>query len=249
MGDASAYESLGLSPGADQEAIERAYKKLIKEHHPDREGGNSARAAEINRAYRELRLARPSAPDALELNDVLDDHRRRTGWILPLVLLACAAVALGTAYSPVGSELQDWAPVSAQPHLAKIAHAQRFEAMDEPLQKGAIASAVREAKHIATTRDEMSLAAESNDCHRQLKTSPDLVQLDHCAAFDDAVVELQDRDPLRDRGPFSELAVTGRQWSSASTLSNDYLAIDGRLDRIRLQVQLALAEAPQPAAD
>ena len=69
--------------------------------------------------------------------------------------------------------------------------------------------------------------------------------LDRCAAFDDAVVQLQDRDPLRDQGPFSELAVTGRQWSAASTLSNDYLAIDGRLDRIRLRVELALAP-PEP---
>ena len=47
-------------------------------------------------------------------------------------------------------------------------------------------------------------------------------------------------DPLRDRGPFSELAVTGRQISAATMFSDDYLAIDGRLDRIRLRVELAL---------
>ena len=38
-----------------------------------------------------------------------------------------------------------------------------------------------------------------------------------------------------------------RQWSAASALSNDYLAIDGRLDRIRLQVELALAPAASRA--
>jgi hypothetical protein len=65
--------------------------------------------------------------------------------------------------------------------------------------------------------------------------------LDRCAAFDDAVVGLEDRDPLRDEGPFAPLAVTGRQWSAASALSADYLAIDGRLDKIRLRVELALA--------
>ena len=43
--------------------------------------------------------------------------------------------------------------------------------------------------------------------------------LDRCAAFDDAVVGLQDRDPLRDKGPFAPLAVTGRQWSAASALA------------------------------
>ena len=72
--------------------------------------------------------------------------------------------------------------------------------------------------------------------------------LDRCAAFDDAVVQLQDRDPLRDQGPFSELAVTGRQWSAASALSDDYLAIDGRLDQIRLRVELALAPQSPPVA-
>jgi hypothetical protein len=57
-----------------------------------------------------------------------------------------------------------------------------------------------------------------------------------------------DRDPLRDQGPFSEIAVTGRQWSAGQTLSDDNLAIDGRLDRIRLRVELALAPPPPPVS-
>jgi hypothetical protein len=40
--------------------------------------------------------------------------------------------------------------------------------------------------------------------------------------------------------------VTGRLWSGATALSDDYVAIDGRLDRIRLQVEIALAPARQP---
>ena len=51
------------------------------------------------------------------------------------------------------------------------------------------------------------------------------------------------------RDPFSELAVTGRLWSGAIALSDDYVAIDGRLDRIPLRVELALAPAMQPAAN
>ena len=93
----------------------------------------------------------------------------------------------------------------------------------------------------------MSLATASNDCHRELRRRPTLLQLDRCAAFDDAVVELQDRDPLRDQGPFGELAVTGRIWSGASALSDDSLAIDNRLDRIRLRVEIALAPFVDPA--
>ena len=62
-----------------------------------------------------------------------------------------------------------------------------------------------------------------------------------------AITLVENRDPLRDQGPFAELAVTGRQWSAASALSNDYLAVDGRLDRIRLRVELALARAEDVA--
>jgi hypothetical protein len=55
------------------------------------------------------------------------------------------------------------------------------------------------------------------------------------------VVLLQDRDPLRDQGPFRQVAVNRRHWSDAAMLSSDSLAIDSRLDRIRLRVELRLA--------
>jgi hypothetical protein len=118
--------------------------------------------------------------------------------------------------------------------------------IDQPLHVAAIAAAAQRAQFLARTRDEMALASASRDCHHGLRSDPSLVQLDRCAAFDDAVVQLQDRDPLRDQGPFGELAVTGRLWSGATALSDDYVAIDGRLDRIRLQVEIALAPARQP---
>ena len=78
----------------------------------------------------------------------------------------------------------------------------------------------------------MALASASRDCHHELRLKPALAKLDRCAAFDDAVIQLQNRDPLRDQGPFSELAVTGRLMSAATLFSDDYLAIDSRLDRI-----------------
>jgi hypothetical protein len=87
----------------------------------------------------------------------------------------------------------------------------------------------------------MALASTSRDCHHLLRSAPSVLQLDRCAAFDDAVVQLEDRDPLRDQGPFSELAVTGRIWAGATALSDDSLAIDGRLDRIRLRVEEVIA--------
>jgi hypothetical protein len=72
--------------------------------------------------------------------------------------------------------------------------------------------------------------------------------LDRCAAFDDAVIGLEDRDPLRDEGPFAPLAVTGRQWGAASSLSDDDLSIDSRLDRIRFRVEFILAPQIAPVA-
>jgi hypothetical protein len=121
------------------------------------------------------------------------------------------------------------------------------DAMNQPLHLAAVRDAVREAVALLGKRDDGALLDASRDCHRALRLEPSIAQLDRCAAFDDAVVQLQDRDAMWDEGPFSQLAVTGRQWSAASSLSNDYLAIDSRLDRIRVQVELALAPPPHVA--
>ena len=94
--------------------------------------------------------------------------------------------------------------------------------------------------------DDLALLGASRNCHRALRIEPSVTQLDRCAAFDDAIVQLEDHDPMWDQGPFSQIAVTSRQWSAASALSNDYLAIDSRLDRIRIQVELALAPPDPP---
>jgi len=243
-GDPSAYAALGLEPGADAAAVERAYKKLIKEHHPDREGGSATRAAELNRAYRDL--TGPRAREELEFNEHPDENPRRPGWMLAAAALGVGLVAGLILAGPLGQ----WWPASA-PNLQLVrgaAAAIAPDGMDQPLNLPLIDGAARDALRIARSQDEMALATVSRNCHHQLRTAPSVAQLDRCAAFDDAVVQLQDRDPLRDQGPFGELAVTGRLWSGASSLSDDYLAIDGRLDRIRLRVELELAALDPPAA-
>lgn len=240
---ASAYAALGLAPGADAAAIEGAYKRLIKQHHPDREGGDSARAAEINRAYRELRS--PAEKEMLELGSDQGFGAKRGAWTAVAIAAAAGSLALvvATAWmtpdSPAAAMRAPPAPPSAS------------EAMDQPIFAPAVDDEIRRAVAIAEREDELALTAASRDCHQQLRREPSLEQLDRCAAFDSAVILLQDRDPLRDRGPFSELAVTSRLMRGGSLLSNDYLAIDGRLDQIRLRTELALAPRiePQPPAD
>jgi hypothetical protein len=244
-GDASAYAALGVEPGADSTTIEQAYKRLIKEHHPDRAGGDARRAAEINRAYRELRAAR-NLKDPLELNEqwpgAPGDGR---GWAAAALIVLVAVGLLLLLTGPLSRLVaSEGVRVAAGRDKALAAGA---DPMDQPLHVAAIDGAAQHALHLARTADEMALASASRDCHHQLRSDPSLLQLDRCAAFDEAVVQLEDRDPLRDQGPFSELAVTGRIWSGAAALSDDSVAIDGRLDRIRLRVEVALAPAIPPA--
>ena len=244
---ASAFAALGLEPGADGAAVERAYKRLMKEHHPDREGGDASRAAEITRAYRELRGGKAAA-DPLQFNDFVE-RRRRPRW--PLAALAgggILALLLLTVGSSVPLSGALWAnkarlashlrPVSVAPH----------DPIGDPLHLQPIDQSVRQALALFRKQDEMALANASNACQRRFRDDPGTRMLDRCAAFDDAVVGLEDRDPLRDNGPFAPLAVTARQWSSASALSDNDLAIDERLDQIRLRVEIALAPQIPPVA-
>ena len=250
-GDASAYAALGLKPGADAIAIERAYKRLIKQHHPDREGGDAARAAEIIHAYRELRRALASQ-GTLILVDEPPVEERRGGWmrVAPVLLIALAALLVVTG--PGAAYLRQIVPSSAVPHSsahqspAVAATPTITDTMDQPLHVNAVDDGVRQAVALLGGHDDIALLSASRDCHRSLREEPSMLQLDRCAAFDDAVVQLQNRDPMWDEGPFSQIAVTSRQWSDAAGLSNDYLAIDSRLDRIRVQVELALAPPVPP---
>ena len=244
--DGSAYAVLGLEPGADAEAIARAYKRLIKQHHPDRAGGNSARAAEINRAYRELRLAgRVREPLDLQL---WDEPGTSSAQVRAAVVLLGVAAAATVALAPV---LVGWPSAITAPLALADGPPAGPDAMALPIDAEAVDGAIADARRMSGTADEMTLAAASRECHRRLRDEPTIARLDRCAAFDDAVIQLQDRDPLRDRGPFSELAVTGRKMAGAKMLSGDALAIDSRLDQIRLRVELAIAPPveTEPAAD
>ena len=57
------YKTLGLSPGASQEEVDKAYKKLSLKYHPDKTGGDSEKTVkfqemkEAHEALKELKRA------------------------------------------------------------------------------------------------------------------------------------------------------------------------------------------------
>jgi len=46
---------LGVPPGASSEQLHDAYRRLVKQTHPDRPGGSAQRFAEVQEAYETLR--------------------------------------------------------------------------------------------------------------------------------------------------------------------------------------------------
>ncbi len=211
-GRASAFAVLGLEPGADAAAVEKAYKSLIKHHHPDREGGDATRAAEITRAYRELRGGK-ARQDPLEFNDEdFGATRSRPRWTVAALVAGVSIGGLVLIGPSVPHARALWAARNGLPLAAH--HFTHLTASADPmagdLHVAAIDAAVAKALHLYRTKDEMALAGASRECQSRFREVPATQMLDRCAAFDDAVVGLQDRDPLRDAGPFAPLGGHGK---------------------------------------
>lgn len=263
QGHASAYAALGLSPGADRDEVDRAYRRLIKLHHPDRNGGDSGRAAEINRAYAELRGGGGAPPPAIEMPEGRLHARRsrrsrrharerRSRSVLGSVLTLGISGLLLLQAEPLSDDIADgWGAFERAFEPVFSGSGQRRtapSAIDDPLSEAAIAASVGDAVALSAAGDEAALLEHSRACHRDLRAGPSVVALDRCIAFDVAVAALADRDPVRDGGRFGASELTARQMSSGSLLSSDYLAIERRLDRVRNAVELSL-RPPSPVVD
>ena len=243
---------LGLEPGADRRAIDDAFRRLMKQFHPDRPGGDSDRAAEIIRAYRALRPGELIPREIRFHEEARQRADRRKYWGLALLLVVTAIVVLTLAYrmNPTG-------PASGPARIGAevieglgLRRPRPPSLIEQPIDERGVDKATDQARALFGQHDEMALAEESRACHLTFRQSRELAEFDSCVAFDIAVVLLQDRDPLRDQGPFRQVSVSRRHWSAAAMLSGDSLAIDSRLDRIRLRVELQLAPVmPEPALE
>ncbi|WP_400993810.1 DnaJ family molecular chaperone [Agromyces sp. GXQ0307] len=119
---------LGVEPGADQADLDRAYRRLARELHPDRFVGApeadvrdaSARFIEVARAYRLLSEARPATSDERSAGRIVVEHPAggppRTVPIRPIsarlfatwTLLLLVGALLSTSTTPVVTPLDLW---------------------------------------------------------------------------------------------------------------------------------------------
>jgi hypothetical protein len=250
-GRQSAYQELGLRPGADRAQIDEAYRRLIKLHHPDRPGGDGERAAQITRAYRELRNQPPATlPVQVQPPSPVRSQRPRFRLhALAAVCLAAGAILFlsrdprlfhsvksASAMPAMASSQEDSSPRSVTP----------LDDLQEPLSDSAIDRSAADALKLYQGSNPASLAGYSRGCAAQFRNHPDVVWFDACTAFDESVVLLQSRDPAADSGPFNPAAVTSREMGAAGILSDDSLAADSRLRQIRSRVEMVLlSKLPQ----
>lgn len=179
----SPHDVLGVRPGADRKAIEEAYRRLIKQHHPDRAGGDGEAARAIIQAYRSLsgspeRVHRVivEAPPSARMSGVAR-WRAAVGalilaitiWWFPLPTFDLSGPATTRAQLPVLTPAER---PSAPALLAQVAP-----------DGAAVGAGVEEAMRLARQSPEM-VRRYSRLCAADLARLPGEGLLDHCLAFD-----------------------------------------------------------------
>jgi len=253
----AAYAALGLQPNAPRPAVDEAYRRLIKLHHPDRTGGDGSRAAEINHAYTQIcRHTAAGAGRNIVRADREYPRRRRTrsgSWLLLLAIGVAGVFAAvwqsGTAISigrPSGDRARWIAAPDASDDNAMVTQMSDF---DDPLQTDLVNRAAAQAVAFHGQGDLAATLAYSRSCHKKLRDQPSLAWFDACTAFDEATLILNGDKAFDDSGFLGPSALVSRQMAEARALTDDMLAADSRVHQIRLQVELALipnSDAPRP---
>ena len=251
-GDRSPYAILGLRPGAGRAEINDAYRKLMKCHHPDRPGGDSNRAAEINRAYTYLRR-RLGEPARMPVPVAVPHRRRSARWAVLSFLLVAAGISAavlsqqerpGFARRALVEIPQFYAPVRAE---GGEAFEPPLASLDEPVQPAVVAKAIADAVSFHSSGDLAGAAGYSNACHKALRRERTLGWFDTCVAFDETILTLGNRESDSE-GPFNESAVTAREVAAARIFSDGSLSADAHLHDIRSQVDMAILPMLDSAA-
>jgi hypothetical protein len=249
----SAYAILGLRPGAGRAEVNDAYRRLMKRHHPDRPGGDSNRAAEINRAYT---LLRRRLGEPVRMPVTVPPRRRagparfrRAGWILTIAIIGAAAVLANqdAKRGPTRSALLDfqWTGPDTEGGFSDESHLPSF---DDPVQPHIVTRAIADAMRFHSSGDLAGAGAYSRSCQESLRRERNLVWFDACAAFDEAMLTLYGDEDQPDSSPFNESAVLTREIAAARILSDDSLGADSHLHQIRSQVDLEILPMLDSAA-
>ena len=250
-GDESAFAALGLRPGAGRAEVNEAYRRLIKIHHPDRNGGDGRRAAQINRAYTQLSRDRDLAPRQPRYPPVsvrpAGRRSRRYGGIWLLGIAAAGLAAAGFA----GVETNDVGRVMSAPFPDAGVRVQMPSSpaadFDQPLETSIINQAIADAAGLYGAGDWQAAIQYSRDCSEKVRMQPKLPMFDSCVAFDEAMLIL-DADSSGQAAGFSGSAIDTRHGALARAFGSDFSSADSRLQRIRSHVELTLLPVLDPAA-
>ena len=124
------YRVLGVRPGASAEELHDAYREMVKQHHPDHNGGSAEstrRFQEIQEAYDELRNRpappRPAGPSVADRMAKLEHELREA--------VAARERARAAARDAVRDAGGEPAPVSTEDSFGKILGDIRDELADK----------------------------------------------------------------------------------------------------------------------
>ena len=243
--DGSAYAALGLQPGADATAIERAYKSLIKQHHPDREGGTPLEPRKST--ARTVSFAQCSGRRMRCFHrDRAAGGKRRVG-----AGGDRAAARVGQycwrSTGPSARSCVSWRGRCAEAGWRRCAVDSDGDGRDEPAapprrrQGGG-----RQAVAMLGKRDDLALSARAANATARCGSS---------RASPSSTAARRSTTQWSSSRTATRCGTTARSARSQSPAAsgarhrhcpNDYLAIDSRLDRIRIQVELALAPPDPP---
>ena len=267
-GQRSPYTTLGLRPGADRAAVDEAYRRLMKLHHPDLPGGDADQAAEINRAYAALKEQAPPTPlpALIEKRQWFGRRSKRPGRLAGMLMLAAAAGALLLLPLPspqggvrrdgdregsiarAGPGLPDTFDLRSLPDQDRegsIARAgpglpDTFDLRSLPDQD-AIATAVAAAARLNRNGRDEEAVEFSRSCDDDLRTFPGPSLLDHCVAFDAAIGMLRgDSAPAR----FRAEDMAARHVGAALRVSDDPVLAEERIGNVRREVEKMLVTRP-----